>query len=230
MSNIISKKDLKRNLVPSLPAKSFEEIAALLLVLRGCTSAIQIDIVDGEFAPDVSWPFTEKDASQALEKLSAFSDFEIEMDCMCMHPEAYLNTFVRLGVKRVVIHVGSTEEYLQCVAHARKNGYLIGLGIKDSTPASLYDTLISYFDFVQVMGIEHIGVQGQPFDERTPGMVATLRQKYPDLEIAVDGGVNEKTIPLLLSSGVDRFAPGSAITKAEDPCASYRHLADMVGL
>ena len=217
-------------MVPSLPAQSFEEVKELLRALKGVANGVQIDIVDGQFAPHVSWPFTEQNVLEALEKLSVYTDFEIEMDCMCMNPEVYLDVFVRLGARRVVIHAGSTGDYGTCITHARTHGYRIGIGIKNSISPTLRDALVSQFDFVQVMGIENIGVQGQPFDMLTLDTVTYLRSTFPELEIAVDGAVNEKTIPLLMSVGVNRFAPGSAIAKAEDPLTAYKQLSHMVGL
>lgn len=218
------------SLVPSLPAQSFVEIEVLLDLLKGVAHGVQIDIVDGQFAPHVSWPFTESDVPKALEKLSVYTHFEIEMDCMCMNPEVYLDTFVKLGAKRVVIHAGSTENYEACISHARENGYRIGIGIKNSISPTLRDELVQKFDFVQVMGIENIGVQGQPFDTRTLDTIAALRSISPDLEIAVDGAVNAETIPVLFAAGVNRFAPGSAIAKVEDPLRAYKQLSHMVGL
>lgn len=219
---------MKQSLVPSLPAQSFEEIRVLLGSLQGLISGVQIDIVDGVFAPTPSWPFTTNDHVAALRELTPYHDLEIEMDCMCMHPEMYLDTFVEIGVKRVVIHAGSTTQYAECIAHARAHGYRIGFAIQNDTEKILCDTYIPQFDFVQVMGILHIGVQGQPFDVRTVATVGRLRKQYPSLEIAVDGGVNEETIPALLAAGVNRFAPGSAISRADDPGASYKHLLSLI--
>lgn len=220
-----------RSLVPSLPAQSFTEIRTLLDTLRGISPGVQIDIVDGVFAPYVSWPFTEPDVIHAFTQLGEYcNDFEIEIDCMCMHPEVYLDLFVALGVKRVVIHAGSTDDYEGCITHAHTHGYRIGLGIKNDTPTEIRDEYIPLFDFVQVMGIAHIGVQGQPFDERTLDTVSEIRKKYPHLEIAVDGAVNAETMPALFDVGVDRFAPGSAIAKSNDPRTAYKQLTQMVGL
>ncbi len=213
------------SLVPSLPAHSFEELRALCDALEGAAAGFQIDIVDGRFAPYVSWPFMSADVPLELQKLSELmSRFEIEMDCMCMHPEQYLDLFAVLKVARVVIHAGSTEHYENCIKNAHAHGYRIGLGILNTTSPAFCDEHIPLFDFVQVMGIEHIGVQGQPFDERTIGTLESLRAAYPDLEIAVDGAVNEETIPRLLAAGATRFAPGSAISQAPNPKEAFKAL------
>ena len=78
------------------------------------------------------------------------------------------------------------------------------------------------------MGIATIGVQGQPFDERTLATVSELRRLYPNYTIAVDGSVNQDTIQSLQQAGANRFAPGSAITAAPDPVVAYQELKNLV--
>lgn len=225
------KREESVTIVPSLPARSFSDLQILSQKLKGHARELQVDIVDGVFAPNLSWPFTEPHPKEELLKLRTLpQSMAIEVDCMCSTPEEYLDIFVELGVSRVIIHAGSTLEYDVCIAHARNNGYKIGLAILNTTNAELFDAYATHFDFVQVMGIEKVGAQGQPFDERTLSTVKTLRTKYPNLEIAVDGAVNESTILKLKEAGANRFAPGSAVAKASDPKAAYDTLAKLVGL
>lgn len=221
---------LPMSLAPSLPAQSLSQLSSFLDTLKGVAPSIQIDIVDGVFAPYVSWPFTELDIEESLKILSSYPDFEIEMDCMCMNPEDYLDVFVGLHIKRVIIHAGSTSRIAECIKHAKEHGYKIGLGLLNTTPSQLLATYAGQIDFVQVMGIEHIGVQGQPFDEKTLGTISFIRKTYPNLEIAVDGAVNATTIPALLQAGANRFAPGSAIAQAQDPVSSYKQLCALIGI
>jgi ribose 5-phosphate isomerase B len=219
------------SIVPSLPAESFAELSKIAHLLAGISSGFQVDIVDGVFAPATSWPFTEPSVQIALEQLRGLSDsFEIEMDCMCMEPEQYLGQFVELGVKRVVIHVGSSDAYAECIAHAKDHGYKMGFAVTNDSPSEVLNQYADQLHFIQVMGIKNIGMQGQEFDERTFDTVASLRKSYPHLPIAVDGGVNAETIRRLLQAGATRFAPGSAITQSPDPALSYKQLAGMIGL
>ncbi len=220
---------LKKSIVPSLPASSYEELLNLSRALRGVAEELQVDIVDGVFAPYISWPFTEADVHHSLMRLQSFTtDFDLEIDCMCVHPEIYLDTFVQLGATRVIIHAGSTEHYDQCIAHARTHEYRIGLAVLNTTSPVVLKTILPQFDFVQVMGIAKVGAQGQPFDVMTVRTVEHIRREYPDLEIAVDGAVNATTIPALLQAGANRFAPGSAVAKSSDPAASYTQLLGLI--
>jgi len=217
------------SVVPSLPAASFQEIESLTQSLRGVASEIQIDIVDGLYVPFISWPFTEADPDAALSLLGQYNtDFAIEMDCMMLNPERYLDLFVELGVARVAIHIGSTSVYDEIITHAKTHAYKIGFALTNDTPLDILLTYIDQIDYVQLMGIKEVGQQGQPFDVRTLDRARVLHQDFPELEIAVDGSVNATTIPQLYAAGVTRFAPGSAIAKTPNPATSYKQLLSLV--
>jgi len=221
---------IQKELVPSLPSASFFETQHFLETLQGTARTVQIDIVDGVFAPFTSWPFTEVNVTKELLLLQPYaSDFDFEFDCMCMHPRQYLDTFVKIGVKRVIIHIGTTKHIDSCITHARMYGYEIGLGIRNATDRALLEPYADRIDFIQVMGIAKIGTQGQPFDPVTVSTITALHTSYPNLTIAVDGAVTAETIPKLLQAGATRFAPGSAITKAIDPVESYKQLRALIG-
>jgi ribulose-phosphate 3-epimerase len=58
--------------------------------------------------------------------------------------------------------------------------------------------------------------QGQPFDEGVLKHIHTLRLKFPDMPISVDGGVSLKTAHDLVGAGATRLVAGSAIFGASD--------------
>ena len=215
-------------LVPSLPAQSFAELQELAKQLAKVTKEFQVDIVDGQFVPLKAWPFTEKNPTAELDKVSELPDeLAIEMDCMVMHPEQYLDQLAELGVRRVIVHMGSTDKLPEIILHARTHNYQIGLAFTNDIPLAKVGPEIPEVDFIQVMGIAKVGKQGQPFDERTLQTVSTLRTQFPDLEIAIDGSVNSDTIEKLVTAGATRLAPGSAVAKAADPKASFLALREL---
>ena len=218
-----------KKIVPSLPATSYEELIRLFNTLEGVADEIQVDIVDGQFAPFVSWPFTETDVETALRNMALYKDiFQLEVDCMIMNPERLLDLFVEVGFRRVVVHLRSTEKYDEIISHARTHGYAIGFATVNHIPLEELEQHIEKINFVQLMGIKEIGQQGQPFDKRTLVRAKELRSKYPELEIAVDGSVNKDTIGPLLEAGVNRFAPGSAVAKTPDPARAFRELESLI--
>ncbi len=220
---------LPLSFVPSFPAPSWTALRHVLNQLAGVAPGFQVDIVDGQFVPHTSWPFTETDPKTALASLVPFAEaYIIEIDCMVLEPLQYLDAVAAAGARRVIVHLGSTFEFAPILAHAATHGYQLGIAATADVPLSDIVALIPDISFVQLMGIAAVGQQGQPFDVRTLARARELRDRYPDLEIAVDGAVNSDTIPLLYAAGVNRFAPGSAITKAPDPVAAYRELQALV--
>lgn len=217
------------NLLPSYPAPSWPELTRVLDALVGISADFQIDLVDGEFVPHTSWPFTEPGITAALEQLSPYRDqYVLEFDCMVQAPEQYLDRLVAAGAKRVIVHYGSTNTYEDIKAHSDQHGYALGLAVTLDVPLAEIIGHLPYVSYVQVMGIAKVGQQGQPFDERTLTRIQELKQHNPQLPIAVDGGVNATTIPALVKAGADQLAPGSAITKETDPVAAYKQLQTLL--
>jgi pentose-5-phosphate-3-epimerase len=66
------------------------------------------------------------------------------------------------------------------------------------------------------MGIEHIGQQGQPFDKRVLEQISSIKKKYPEVVISIDGSVNEETAEILVKHGVNRLVIGSALLRTYD--------------
>ena len=212
-------------ITPSLPAQSFREITMLTDALAGVVPMLQVDIVDGVFAPHQSWPFTESDPGAALTLLQTLAPhIALEVDCMVREPEQYIETLLAIGVTSIIVHFGSTEAYGALSATIKEAGCQVGLAITSDADMETVYALVPLFDFVQVMGIKEVGAQGQPFDERTLDTLGLLRTRFPELQLVVDGAVNADTLPRLKSAGATRFAPGSAIARADNPKEAYAAL------
>lgn len=211
-------------IVPSYPAQNWTALQQLLEVLSGTAGGFQIDIVDGIFATPASWPFVDSETPDFKELKTYTQMYEIEIDCMVMSPERFLDMFVAVGIQRVVIHYGSTEKWTEIIAHAAKHDYVVSLAVTNDVPYEDFSPLLTDVSDVQVMGVASVGQQGQPFDERTIATISRLKSDYPEIDIAVDGSVNLKTITKLCNAGATRLAPGSAISQAADPIAAYKQL------
>ena len=217
------------SLVPSLPATSYAELESLLEALDGVTCEIQVDIVDGRFVPFKSWPFTEAEGITALRQLTDHTEkFDFEIDCMVLEVEKYLETILTIPAARVIVHFGSTERYHDLFNQIRHADAKAGLALTPDIELAVLEPYLPMIDFVQLMGIREVGKQGQPFAEETYARVKKLNHIYPELEIAIDGGVNRETIPGLIEAGASRLAPGSAIAKQADPKAAYLSLKTLL--
>ena len=218
---------------PSLPAQDFEQLKNLAEAVKEHTTFFQVDLVDGVFAPAVSWPFgSDSDTSTVRESLSRLreitADFFVGADCMVQDPEQYFAVLAEANVRRVVIHYGSTDAMEEVIETARTHNFMVGLAVTNDVPPERWYPFLLQVDFLQVMGIAMVGKQGQPFDERTIDTVKAVREEFPSLVIAIDGSVNQETISGLAAAGANWFAPGSAVSRSPEPAKALADLRAVV--
>ena len=92
----------------------------------------------------------------------------------------------------------------------------VGVAIGPDESLEFADELIRNTDFVQIMGIQNIGNQGESFDESVFAQIENLRAKYPNVILSIDGGVNLDNAKRLKDAGVDRLVSGSTIFGSEN--------------
>jgi ribulose-phosphate 3-epimerase len=224
-------------IIPAIIPQSFEDLKDKMSQVSGIVTIVQMDVCDGVFVPSKCWPYSGDagDFKKILNEDEGFPFWEsldFEADLMIAHPETDAENFIKAGAKRIIIHIESGENVSSCVKELRKKyGYVgdsavsveIGIGINVHTPNLLLDEYLTpneegrtLADFVQFMGIEKIGYQGQSFDPEVIGKVSDLREKFPDAIISVDGGVNFDNAHDLVAAGVNRLISGSALYESEN--------------
>lgn len=194
-------------------------------------STVQLDIMDGIFVPDSTWPYgsANDESFQALtsqqEGFPYWQELNYEIDLMVQEPEQVVAQWMECGAQRVIAHYASTEHIedllRQVQVCAVEDGAFrlnveFGLAIQPTDDISVLDAYIDSIDFIQCMGIDQIGFQGQPFNEETVVQIRNLRQRFPQAILSVDGGVDFDTAPTLIEAGANRLVSGSAIFESDD--------------
>lgn len=78
-----------------------------------------------------------------------------------------------------------------------------------------------------VMTVEP-GFGGQKFMANMMPKVEALRERYPELNIEVDGGLSDKTVGTAADAGANVIVAGSAIFGANDPAEVIAKLREAV--
>lgn len=206
-------------IVPAILPRDLDDLASHLESIHGLARAVQIDVVDGRFAPTRTWPYEDRESFESIlseaEGLPMWEDFDFEVDIMAEASREAALEWVRAGASRIVIHIESPDDRgaLEALQEFREveAAIEVGLAISLDTPIEKLDSLAHLGSFIQVMGIAHIGRQGEPFDDRAIMRIRELRQKYPTHVLSVDGGVRAENAQALVEAGATRLVAGSAI-------------------
>jgi len=154
------------------------------------------------------------------EGLPYWEDINFELDLMVKNAHKSFDKFLKFGPSKIIFHIEAEDEgfkdFLTAIDPYIREGIQIGIAINTTTMIEKLAPIINSIDFIQCMGIEHIGVQAEAFDDRVLGQIQKLKILYPEIEISVDGGVNLETAPQLKEAGADRLVVGSAIFNSED--------------
>ncbi len=209
--------------VPAVIPESFEDFEAHAARVKSHVGRMQIDVADGSYAPSRTWPYASSEHFSELvaqdEGLPYWEDLEYEVDLLMRKPEAALADWIKAGVSGAVVHIESTDDHGAIVDMSQNAGIDLGWGIKPSTPNEklfeIIDTL-GMPGFVQVMGSDSIGHAGEDLDESVFDKIVEIKERYPDLTIAVDIGVNDETAQDLADAGATKLVSSSFIFEEGD--------------
>ncbi|MEA2715609.1 MAG: ribulose-phosphate 3-epimerase [Candidatus Parcubacteria bacterium] len=213
-------------IIPAILPKDFAEIEEKIALVKGSVETVQIDICDGQFVTNTTWPYKRKDETfeQIVHEESGmpgWQNLDFEADLMINKPESVVGDWVRAGAVRIIIHAesrGSVSEAINLLAEQVE----IGLALNMETSLDAVKIFENHIKFIQCMGIDQIGFQAQQFDEKVIEKVRQAKQQYPKLAVSVDGGVSLLNAPRLIEAGVDRLVAGSAIFGADNPLEAIR--------
>ena len=235
--------------IPAILPKDLDDLRDRMAQVSGLAPMVQIDVCDGKFVSSKSWPYV-KGGLEEFERIKAedegfpfWDSLDFEIDLMVRHPEEVVDSWVMAGAKRLVIHLESAPNVLKIIEKLRGEygtakdeafGLEIGVGMDIQTPnEDVYEILDmidedgdSIIDFVQFMGIDNVGFQGQEFDDRVLEKISDLRNQYPNIQISVDGGVNFDNAADLISAGATRLISGSAVFESGDIAEAVDRLAN----
>ncbi|MDE1966623.1 MAG: hypothetical protein KGI45_00940 [Patescibacteria group bacterium] len=211
----------KIEIIPAILPKDFAEVTEKIELIKGFSKQVQIDICDGQFVQNATWPYRKHDDNfdrilREEEGLPGWEDLSYEFDLMVNRPEEIVDEWVKAGASRLILHAEAKGDLAAAII--RLSGVVeIGLAFDIESPLELLELHKDRIQFVQCMGIDNVGFQHQSFDDKVIGKVKLIKERYPDMAISVDGGVSLETAPKLIEAGADRLVVGSAIFNNDNP-------------
>ncbi|BCS86042.1 ribulose-phosphate 3-epimerase [Prevotella herbatica] len=185
---------------------------------------LHLDVMDGEFVPNISFGFP------IIEAVSKICKKPLDVHFMIMHPEKYIERTAKLGAMMMNVHYEACTHLHRTIQQIHNAGMKAAVTLNPATPVSMLEDIIGDVDMVLLMSVNP-GFGGQTFIENTINKVKRLRKMIDEAGtntlIEVDGGVNAKTAPILVKAGVNVLVSGSYVFKSSDPISTIKSLKNI---
>ncbi|MGI5829081.1 MAG: ribulose-phosphate 3-epimerase [Bradymonadia bacterium] len=213
----------KTIIAPSLLSADFAKLGQEVEGLRiAGADWLHFDVMDGSFVPNISIGLP------VLASLRKVTNLPIDVHLMIVNPDALLADFVKAGADTLTVQAEACTHLHRTLATIRALGARAGLSLNPHTGIDVVEYVAELLDFVLVMTVNP-GFGGQSYIDACTPKIAALRQKYPKLDIQVDGGIKVDNIEKAASAGANIFVSGSGVFGAKnyaEPISEMRKIAD----
>jgi ribulose-phosphate 3-epimerase len=212
---------------PSILSADFsrlgEEIAR---VERAGADFIHVDIMDGQFVPNLTFGPIMVEAMRRLTRLP------LDVHLMIVDPLRFVDAFAEAGASHLTAHVEAVPDPAAAARAIRASGLRAGLSVKPGTPLEPLLKALPSIDVALVMTVEP-GAGGQTFLPGSARRIAEVRAAIDagrlDCLLEVDGGINEETAAQAARAGADTFVAGHSIFHARDPEGALGRIREALG-
>ena len=180
---------------------------------------IHVDVMDGVFVPNISF------GPEAVKASVAAVSIPQNVHLMITKPQNYIQTFAEAGSDTIQIHVESQCNVQEVLAEIRAVGKRPAITVNPETPVeSIFPCLENrWVDEVLIMSV-HPGFGGQKYIAAVEEKISTIRRMAEWVDIAIDGGIDDRTIVPAAAAGANLFVAGSYLFKQDDMGAAISGL------
>lgn len=211
-------------IAPSILSADFSNLQRdIELVEKGGADYIHVDVMDGQFVPNITF------GPNIVQAIRPITKLPLDVHLMIVDPEKYIPAFAKAGADIITVHVEATPHIHRALQMMKDLGVKSGVVINPGTPITMIKHVLPIADQVLVMTVNP-GFGGQSFIEETVEKIAELselrEQNNWHYSIEVDGGIVPETAQICQKAGADVFVAGSYIYNSEDPGGQINQLKE----
>ena len=205
---------IKTKISASILSCDFLHLSEEIKKIENSTAdSIHLDIMDGHFVNNFS--FGPRIVSMIRQSTKLFLDTHL----MIYNPYDYVEKFIAAGSDRITFHLEATEDIEDTINFIKTCGKEVGISINPETSVSLLERYLFMCDKILFMSV-HPGFGGQKFLPEVLDKIKYAKQIKDEnnlkVELAIDGGIDNKTAVLAKKSGANLLVSGTYLFSSKN--------------
>jgi len=218
-------------IIPTILVNSFKQVKERIKKVEDYVNWIQLDIMDGVFVDNKTWPYTEGSIND-LKEISACgrpaagwkTRTKLEAHLMVERPKEVIDDWLKV-VDRIIIHYEASDDIKEIIKKVHERKKEIGLAVNPETSVEAVKPFLGDINLVLCMTVDP-GRGGQEFKYEILKKIRALRELCPHGNIEVDGGINSETARKSIKAGANLICAGTYIFESKDIKQAIEGLRD----
>jgi ribulose-phosphate 3-epimerase len=192
---------------PSILSADFSRLGQEVRSLeKAGADLIHIDVMDGHFVPNLTF------GAGVVRDIRKCVNVPFDVHLMMTNPSDFIPDFAAAGADIITVHLECGQNIADLIDLIKKEGKKVGISLRPKTKVSDIIPWLPMIDLVLVMSVEP-GFGGQTFQKEAISRIAELKDLIgrKQVQISVDGGINNVTAPACVLAGADILVAGNYI-------------------
>ena len=202
-------------IAPSLLTADFGHLVdEVKLAEDGGADLLHLDVMDGQFVPNISF------GSLVIDSIRNATSLSLNIHLMIEEPDRFLEDFIKSDTDQIIVHAEACAHLDRTVSRIKDLGAAVGVALNPSTPLSAIEDVADMLDIIMIMTVNP-GFGGQSFIDRMIDKIeradSLIKSKGLKAKIEVDGGIKaDHTASDCVKAGAEILVAGSAVYNKED--------------
>ena len=172
---------------------------------------IHLDVMDGHFVPNLTF------GPSIISSIRNRTKKSFDTHLMISNPDEYIEHYKNAGSDIITVHKEVCGHLDKTLSSIKNTGCKAGVSINPGTDISGLEYVLDKIDLILVMSVNP-GFGGQKFINSSIQKIKKIKElvKNFNIDIEVDGGIDDKTATLVKNAGANILVSGSFIFSGEN--------------
>ncbi len=200
----------KVKIAPSILSADFSKLGEEVTAIdKAGADYIHIDVMDGHFVPNLTF------GAPVVKSIRKVTKKPFDVHLMIAPVDPLIDDFVDAGADIITAHVEAGPHLHRTLQHIKAKGIKAGVSLNPHTPIENIVHVMDMIDLILIMTVNP-GFGGQsfiPLLDKISEARRMINETGRDIDLEVDGGINNNTAQDVVNAGANVLVAGTAIFK-----------------